>query len=79
MPLSRFLMNHAYKDRKLYMHCGKHGKKLSLIRKDPNVCTYGMLHRFSSRAVQAAVSMSKKEGNPAFMLQKPPLLFSTHR
>lgn len=31
-------VNHAYKDGKLYMHCGKKGKKLELIRKNPNAC-----------------------------------------
>lgn len=28
-------INHAYKDGKLYMHCGKIGKKVGLIRKNP--------------------------------------------
>lgn len=28
-------INHAYKNGKLYMHCGKIGKKLGLIRKNP--------------------------------------------
>ncbi len=31
-------LNHAYKDGKLYMHCGKVGKKLGLIRKNYNAC-----------------------------------------
>ena len=31
-------VNHAYKDGKLYLHCGKIGKKLTLIRKNPNAC-----------------------------------------
>lgn len=31
-------INHAYRDGKLYMHCGKHGKKLSLIHQNPNAC-----------------------------------------
>lgn len=31
-------INHAYRDGKLYMHCGKKGKKLSLIRRCPNAC-----------------------------------------
>lgn len=29
-------VNHGYVDGVLYMHCGKIGKKLTLIRKDPN-------------------------------------------
>lgn len=31
-------VNHAYRDGKLYLHCGKKGKKLSLIRKNPRAC-----------------------------------------
>lgn len=31
-------VNHAYEDGKLYMHCGKKGKKLGLIRKNPRAC-----------------------------------------
>lgn len=31
-------INHAYRDGRLYMHCGKRGKKLSLIRKNPHAC-----------------------------------------
>lgn len=29
-------MNHAWRDGKLYMHCGKVGKKLGLIRRNPS-------------------------------------------
>ena len=36
-------VNHAYRDGKLYMHSGKIGKKLNLIRRNPNAsyCLYG--------------------------------------
>ena len=33
-----FPINHAYRDGKLYFHSGKSGKKLNLIRKNPNAC-----------------------------------------
>lgn len=37
-------INHAYQDGKLYMHCGKIGKKLNLIRRNPHAgyCVYGL-------------------------------------
>ena len=31
-------INHAYKNGRLYMHCGKKGKKLGLIRQNPKAC-----------------------------------------
>ncbi len=36
-------VNHAYRDGKLYIHSGKIGKKLNLIRRNPNAsyCLYG--------------------------------------
>lgn len=31
-------INHAYTDGKLYFHCGLAGRKLDMIRANPNVC-----------------------------------------
>ena len=31
-------LNHAYENGRLYLHSGKNGKKLGLIRKNPNAC-----------------------------------------
>lgn len=37
-------INHAYENGRLYMHCGKKGKKLGLIRRNPQACymLYGL-------------------------------------
>lgn len=34
-------MNHTYRDGAIYLHCGFKGRKLDLIRQNPNVCFVG--------------------------------------